>query len=177
MRFGSTLLLLTYCLWCTVPYIVHASVWSWWLALRTDAHWKVSAHSGMFIWLTFEHVLCTGHIPNALKKLHEWVPHTKQGEKCPQTRRFQGRAQQRIGPRSPDFSPLGFDLWGRKIVSVFSCNWKWRDRPFTNAFLTPVKPYTTVGLLVIGWNSPWSDVCACGDRGGEHSERLLWILT
>jgi hypothetical protein len=115
--------------WCAVPYAVRASVWSWWPALRTNAHWRLSAHSGVFIWLTFLHVYVRG-VFNAWKKLQEWVTRTKTGrikkriKVCPQTRRFQGLAPQRVDPRSPDISPLGFYLLGHKTLSVFSSNWK-----------------------------------------------------
>jgi hypothetical protein len=114
--------------WCAVPYAVRASVWIWWPALRTNAHWRLSAHYGVFMWLI---IFCRTYLmPGRIFRSEFPIP--KQGKKnridiCPQTRRFQSSAQQRVDPRSPDLSPLRFYLLGLKPLSVFSCNWKWRD--------------------------------------------------
>jgi len=60
-------------------------------------------------------------------------------------------------PRSPDFSPFDFYLWGTlKNFSVFSPIWK--RRHVTSVCFMSVKPFATAAWPFNICGTPWSDV-------------------
>lgn len=166
--------------WCAVPYAVRASVWSWWPALRTNAQWRLSAYSGVFMWLIFVHVYVRD-LFNAWKKLQEWVSHTKTKEKKFVSMYVRKHVDFKVQPNN-----ALTHIHRISVLYVFIC---WDSNPLV--YSAPIENEETLHNRIFGacktihnrhricerlWQSVMRRVYACGNLGGECSERLLWIL-